>query len=276
MEASPRMSALRGEADLAYVMTLCPLLTQSGHATRLHSALEDVGCNDPLPDAEHIRVVRIDTDLDPMMVGSAESLKPGEVFNGRKDRRALNSRGERLVSSEEVTVAMDDDDRLSKCNSFLLQQHPNVGEAVRVLFWRSGRRGMCRKDVGLLQDHNRTTVAGFRGFEALLQPSEVCLVALGVLSVAVRRAAEAVVTTGDVQRYERHAAESPTDVLAVFLKNGIRTLALVNQGHRVPAEALFARKEDFAHMGKPFQRVATFNPPVARGSRSIRCRLAYR
>src|SRR5215831_4682760 len=89
-------------------MTLCPLLTQSGHTTRLHSALDDVGCNDSLPDAEHIRVVRIDTDLDPMMVGSAESLKPGEVFNARKDRRALNSRGERLVSSEEVTVAMDE------------------------------------------------------------------------------------------------------------------------------------------------------------------------
>src|SRR5215831_20066707 len=133
-------------------MTLCPLLTQSGHTTRLHSALDDVGCNDPLPDAEHIRVVRIDTDLDPMMVGSAESLKPGEVFNARKDRRALNSRGERLVGSEEVTVAMDQDHRLSKCNGFLLQQHPKVGEAVRVFFWRSGRWGMRRENVGLLQD----------------------------------------------------------------------------------------------------------------------------
>src|SRR5262249_10860176 len=130
----------------------------------------------------------------------------------------------------------------------------------RVLFWRPRRRRMCREDVGLLQDHNRTTVAGFRGFETLLQPSEVCLVALGVLSVAVRRAAETVVTTGDVQRYERHDAGGPTDVLAALLKNGIGTLALVNQGHRAPAETLFARKEDFAHMGKPFQRVATLNP----------------
>src|SRR6516225_8901407 len=104
------------------------LMTRSGHTTKLDSALGDVGCNDLLPDAKHIRVVRIDADLDPMMVGSAESLEPGEVFNGRKDRRALNSRGERLVSSEEVTVAMDEDDRLSKCNSFLLKQHPNVGE----------------------------------------------------------------------------------------------------------------------------------------------------
>src|SRR5262249_57671498 len=110
----------------------------------------------PLPDAEHIRVVRIDTDLDPMMVGSAESLKPGEVFNGRKDRRALNSREERLVSSEEVTVAMDENDRLSKCNRFLLQQHPNVAQAARVLFWRSSRRGVWRKAVGLSPDHHRT------------------------------------------------------------------------------------------------------------------------
>src|SRR5262249_61433413 len=105
-------------------MTLCPLLTQSGHTTRLHSALDDVGCNDPLPDAEHTRVARIDTDLDPMMVGSAESLKPGEVFNGRKDRRALNSRGERLVSSVEVTVAMAEDARLLHSNDFLLQPSP--------------------------------------------------------------------------------------------------------------------------------------------------------
>jgi len=36
--------------------------------------LDDVGCNDPLSDPEHIRVVRIDADLDPMMVGGAESL----------------------------------------------------------------------------------------------------------------------------------------------------------------------------------------------------------
>src|SRR6516165_10516187 len=143
-------------------------MTQSGRTTRLHSALDDVGCNDPLPDAEHIRVVRIDTDLDPMMVGSAESLKPGEVFNGRKDRRALDSRGERLVSSEEVTVAMDEDDRLSKCNSFLLKQHPNVGEAVRVLFWRSGRRGVCRKDFGLLRSAYSASPSGARPSPLLL------------------------------------------------------------------------------------------------------------
>src|SRR5262249_42368807 len=116
--------------------------------------------------------------------------------------------------SEEVTVAMDQDHRLSKCNGFLLQQHPKVGEAVRVFFWRSGRWGMRRENVGLLQDHNRTTVAGFSGFEALLQPSKVCLIAFGIFGVAVRRAAETVVTTGDVQRYERHAAGAPADVFA--------------------------------------------------------------
>ena len=58
----------------------------------------------------------------------------------------------------------------------------------------------------------------------------------------------------------RHAASGPTDVLAVFLKHGVRALALVDQGHCALAEALFARKEDFAHMGKPFQRVPTLNP----------------
>jgi len=63
-----------------------------------------------------------------------------------------------------------------------------------------------------------------------------------------------------VQCYECHAASGPTDVLAVLLKDGVRALALVHQGHRALAEALFARKEDFAHMGKPFQRVAILNP----------------
>jgi hypothetical protein len=80
-----------------------------------------------------------------------------------------------------------------------------------------------------------------------------------MFGVAVGRAAETIVTTGYVQCYKRRTASSPTDVLAIFLKNGIRALALMNQGHRPPAEALFARKEDFAHMGKPFQRVATLN-----------------
>src|SRR6516225_4833726 len=63
--------------------------------------LDEVGCYDPLPDAEHIRVVRIDADFDPMMVGGAESLQPGEVFDRRTDRRTLSSRGERLVGSED-------------------------------------------------------------------------------------------------------------------------------------------------------------------------------
>jgi hypothetical protein len=90
--------------------------------------LDDVGCNDPLPDDEHIRVVRIDADLDPMVVGGAESFKPGEVFDRRTDRRALNSCGERLVSPEEVTVAVDQDDRLSERNS---------AQTARHLTWRS-------------------------------------------------------------------------------------------------------------------------------------------
>src|SRR5262249_28164067 len=109
--------------------------------------LDDVGCNDPLPDAEHIRVVRIDADFDPMMIGGAESLEPGEVFDRRRDRRALNSRGKRLVGSEEVTVAMDEDDRLSECNSCLLQRHPDVGEARSGPFLAirpsAGVRGRC-------------------------------------------------------------------------------------------------------------------------------------
>src|SRR5262249_58459201 len=96
--------------------------------------------------------------------------------------------------------------------------------------------------------------------EALLQPSKVWLVAFGIFGVAVGRTAETVVTSGYVQCYKRHAASGPTDILAVFLKHGVRALALVNQGHRALAEALFARKEDFAQVGKPFQRVATLDP----------------
>jgi hypothetical protein len=50
--------------------------------------LDDVGYSDPLPDDEHIPVVRIDADLDPMVVGGAESFKPGQVFDRRTDRRS--------------------------------------------------------------------------------------------------------------------------------------------------------------------------------------------
>ena len=139
--------------------------------------LDDVGCDDPLPGAEHVRVVRIDADLDPMMVGAAEGLKPGEVLDRRENGRAGYSRGQRLVSPEKVTVAMDEDDWLSECNRFLLQYRANISEAARVFFGRPCRRSMCGKDVRLLQNHDRTTVVGLRVFETLLQPGQVCLVA---------------------------------------------------------------------------------------------------
>ena len=178
-----------------------------------------------------------------MVVGAAEGLKPGEVLDRRKNGHAGYSRGQWLVSPEKVTVAMDKDDRLSEGNRFLLQHRPNLGEAARVFFGRSCRRGMRGEDVRLLQNHDRTTVVGLRVFETLLQPGQVCLVAFFVFRIAVRRTAETVVAAGDVQRDEGHATGDPTDVLAIFLKNGLRALALANQAYGTPAEALLARKE---------------------------------
>jgi hypothetical protein len=60
--------------------------------------LRDICRDDPLPEVEHIRVVWIDRDLNPMMVGVAECLDAGEIFERRKIWRAPNSlRAERLV-----------------------------------------------------------------------------------------------------------------------------------------------------------------------------------
>ena len=153
-------------------------VTESDRTARKPSlALADVRRNDPLPDAEHVWIVWIDTDFYPVVVGAAESLKPGEVLDRRENGRAGYSRGQRLVSPEKVTVAMDEDDWLSECNRFLLQYRANISEAARVFFGRPCRRSMCGKDVRLLQNHDRTTVVGLRVFETLLQPGQVCLVA---------------------------------------------------------------------------------------------------
>src|SRR5262245_38376207 len=68
----------------------------------------DVGCDDPLAEAEDVRIVRIDGNLDPMMVWTAEGLDPREVFEcGKAGLPPYSLRSQRLVDPEEVAVAVD-------------------------------------------------------------------------------------------------------------------------------------------------------------------------
>jgi hypothetical protein len=121
--ASPQGASVLGTQSTSDSLAALPqsaLSTPCGHTAPAPSlTLDDVGRDDPWPDAEHVRVVRIDADLDPMMVGAAEGLKPGEVLDRRKNGRAGYSRGQRLVSPEKVTVAMDEEDRLCECDRLL-------------------------------------------------------------------------------------------------------------------------------------------------------------
>jgi len=75
--AAPNFRSDRSEADMPRASGACR--SDENDPKQPQRFTENVGRNDPLLDAEYIRVVRIDPYLDPMMIGGPESLKPGEV-----------------------------------------------------------------------------------------------------------------------------------------------------------------------------------------------------
>ena len=150
------------------------------------------------------------------MVGSTERFNAREVFERRSDRGApFRPRTQRLVDPEEVAVAMDQDDRLTKGGGFLLNLTAHFGIAARILRCSGEWRGL-RKQVRLLHDHDGEAVDELCVLECFVQPGEVSLIVLAVFRVALGRPSEPVVAAWDMQRQKCHTTEIPAHVLGTW------------------------------------------------------------
>src|SRR3989442_10024393 len=90
------------------------------------STLDDVRCDDALPEREHLGFVHLDRHLQPVMVGRAECFDACEVLDGRGGSPGP----ERFIDTEEMTVSVHENDRLVEGNGFAFEQRPKVGETV--------------------------------------------------------------------------------------------------------------------------------------------------
>ena len=161
--------------------------------------LYDICCHDSLPETEHVWIMRIDSNLEPMMVGATERLDTREVFKRRKVRRtcALHSLWpEGFVNSEVVAVAVDQNDGFAERYRLLLKQHTDIGKSIRVFFGRPSRWRVCGKYVRLLHNHYGSTLAGLCVLECLLKPRKIGHIALHIFGIAVGRAPKTVVVPG--------------------------------------------------------------------------------
>src|SRR6267142_4912127 len=176
-----------------------------------------------------------------------------------KNWRTLHSWGEWLVDSEEMAITMNQYDGLGERYGLPLKQHPNVGEAMRVLCGRAGSGRMGREDICLLNNHDRSAIPRLRALETLTKPSQICLVALRVFGISVGRAPKPVVATRNMNRDERDSPSLPSNILPIFCQGGVRAPALTDQWHRTSPEALLADEEHTPHLGKPVERIAARN-----------------
>src|SRR5215813_8883415 len=89
-------------------------------------------CRDEaLTEGEDVRISRVDRDVDPVVIGRSEGFDPREVLH----RRSVpgNARAQRPVDAEEMTVTVDQHDRLAKGVSFHLELEPEIAKAARIL-----------------------------------------------------------------------------------------------------------------------------------------------
>jgi len=153
------------------------------------SPLDDIRRHNALPERKYLRVVYIDCDVDPVMVGLTERLHSREVLENWSGSDATpGSRPERLIDSEEMAVAMDQHHRFPEGNRLLLQKCPKVGKTARLLAKLRGQWRELVKDIRLLHDHDGPTLVLTRMREALAQPRQIRGVAFGVLCITLGRA----------------------------------------------------------------------------------------
>src|SRR5919108_3985518 len=140
--------------------------------------LREIRRHQTWPKCEHVGIVRVHCDMDPVVVGRTERLDAREVFERRSDRDAPHRpRTQGLVHPEEVAIAVDQHHRLAERGGLLLQLPAEVGIAARILR-RARKWRELRKHVRLLHDHDCATVVGLGVLESVPQPGKVGLVAL--------------------------------------------------------------------------------------------------
>src|SRR5438552_6321726 len=98
--------------------------------------LGQISRDDTRAECEHVRVVRINRDVDPVMVGRTERLDPREIFEGRGGRFAsLAPRTQGFIDPEKVAVAVDEHDGPPERHGLLLELRADIGKATHGLRW---------------------------------------------------------------------------------------------------------------------------------------------
>jgi hypothetical protein len=88
----------------------------------------------------------------------------------------------------------------------------------------------------MLDDHGRPAVLGLGVGQAIMQPCQVGVGAVGEFHVSCAGASEAVIASNHVQRQESDAAEIPAGILAVL--GILRVVALPHERDAAAAEAV--------------------------------------
>src|SRR5262245_59226613 len=158
-----------------------------------------------------------------------------------------------------MAVTMNQHDGLSERYRLFLEQCSNVGKAIRILRGRSCSRRMSRKNIGLLNNHDCSAVACLGLLEPLLEPRQICLVALRVFGVSVGRAPKPIVATRNMKRDEGNTTGLPSNILPIFYEDGVRAPALSDQWHGALPEALLADEEQAPHLGKSLEWIGARN-----------------
>src|SRR5262245_10365022 len=160
-------------------------------------------------EAEDLWVRRVDCHTYPMSFRSAECLDAGEIL---KPSASLLAE-ERLVHAEGVRVAMEECGWLVIALQFLGQRldvviiggwlrwvrGTNAAKQSKIELLRSRWPIVLKSWIGLYHQHKPTAVVGFSGGKGVLHPCQVCSLALDMLGIHLRRAAEIVVAPDDMQ-----------------------------------------------------------------------------
>jgi len=107
-----------------------------------------------LPECKHIRVARIDRDLNPVVERVAKSFHAGEILDQRIAGLALHAAHERLFDAKVVAVAIHENEGFVIGLQFLHQRSAQVRKAVNFRGGIAGKGENVRKHVGLLHDHH--------------------------------------------------------------------------------------------------------------------------
>src|SRR5882672_1285986 len=214
-----------------------------------------------LPESKDVWIVRVDGRAYPMGVGMAERRDSREVLD---DPLALRA-DERLVNAEDVRIPVNVNHWLAKRERFFFQRgEEGIVAGLSPACWRLhgerpesvsflpvGGPGGLKVRVRLRDDHHRSAAVARRQIERFAHPGDVGGVALFVLGVHLRGAAQVVVAADNMERKEHCVPVDPARVLPV---SGVpASLALPGQLYAALAEARIALEEHLPQFRQPLE-----------------------